>query len=66
MTEEIQAKKKPGRKNLFGEQQTVEIKLMMPTALWDAVKKEAAMGERPATAQARIFLKRGLKECNAS
>lgn len=60
------AKGKPGRKNLFGDQETVEIKIMLPLDLWERVKREADRGERPASSQVRIFLKKGLEFATAS
>jgi hypothetical protein len=60
------SKKKPGRKNLFGDQDTIEIKVMLPLDLWERVKHEADRGERPASSQVRIFLKRGLEAVAAA
>jgi len=60
------SKKRPGRKNLFGDQETVEIKIMLPLDLWNKVKDEADRGERPASSQVRIFLKQGVENTVAA
>jgi hypothetical protein len=62
----MSVKRKAGRQNLFGNQETVEIKVLLPLDLWERVKEEASRGERPAASQVRIYLKQGLESVAAA